>query len=586
MAMHLSLPPWILRWRARVPLAQQIAAQAAVLCIMLALLTAWWAGELARQQAVTRIQTSMNSLAGTTADRYGTYLFDRLRDISDIAQFEALQSIWAGRPDQVRQALMQMQQDFPAYAWIGFASPDGTVLASTGGLLEGQSVAERPWFVAGLQAPVIEDVHEATRLASLLPSESSTPLRFVDVAVPVRGPNRTLLGVLGAHVSWTWGENLRQLILTRLDPRLRTDIWILNDEGQSLLGLPFGEQPFAPQTISTILDEGHLTFTDEGAQPALTSALVTDSGGTPSLPRWIVVTRRPVSVVYADADAIRAGIMWAGLIFALVGVGGALAIGIYVSRPLHRLAVNVDRVGREPGASMLGRESGTREIVNLSTAIRSLLLRAATAEGAELAARQTATAIEQRMEEKTRQLGEHISTLQTLADTDPLTRLLNRRAFMTFATDAMAQFTRYDRPFSILLIDIDFFKRVNDTYGHSVGDQVIQIVASRTSAELRTTDKVARFGGEEFVVLLRETDVDGTLALAERIRSAISEAVIDVPPHDPLHVTASIGVAVAQPDDRDAEDTIERADRALYRAKHDGRNAVRMDGGGRLTEAA
>ena len=126
----------------------------------------------------------------------------------------------------------------------------------------------------------------------------------------------------------------------------------------------------------------------------------------------------------------------------------------------------------------------------------------------------------------------------------------------------------------MLVIDIDFFKRINDTFGHSVGDDVIKSVGAIVLAEARTIDKVARFGGEEFVVLMRETEKQGPASLAERIREIIAGQLIEHPDHGTIHLTVSIGAAMAAASDRDIEDVIERADRALYQAKAAGRNRV------------
>jgi diguanylate cyclase (GGDEF)-like protein len=128
-----------------------------------------------------------------------------------------------------------------------------------------------------------------------------------------------------------------------------------------------------------------------------------------------------------------------------------------------------------------------------------------------------------------------------------------------------------------LAIDIDYFKRVNDSFGHGVGDDVIEFVGRTIQAQVRTTDKVARFGGEEFVVLLRETDVSNGTMLAERIREQIARSLIAVRGDSAVHVTVSIGLATAKEDDRDIADVIERGDRALYVAKSSGRNRVVAD---------
>lgn len=168
--------------------------------------------------------------------------------------------------------------------------------------------------------------------------------------------------------------------------------------------------------------------------------------------------------------------------------------------------------------------------------------------------------------------------LEQLAQTDPLTQLLNRRALTERITAEMERALRYDSTMALLMIDLDHFKRVNDTYGHLVGDDVLRDVAQLLSDTIRASDIVARYGGEEFLVLLPETDDAGAESFAERIREAVEHhrfASESLP--EPLRLTASVGVAV-YPAARieSVEDLFARADAALYRAKADGRNRVRM----------
>jgi diguanylate cyclase (GGDEF)-like protein len=150
----------------------------------------------------------------------------------------------------------------------------------------------------------------------------------------------------------------------------------------------------------------------------------------------------------------------------------------------------------------------------------------------------------------------------------------------------MSYFRRYKRAIAILVVDIDMFKRVNDTFGHATGDDIIRGVGEVISAAARTTDKVARFGGEEFVVLLREIDEAGVMLFADRVRAAVAGAPIDTARSGPVHVTISIGLALASEHDRDIEDLIERADRGLYAAKSAGRNCVRLGGASEQKQAA
>jgi diguanylate cyclase (GGDEF)-like protein len=556
-----------------------MAMMTALLCIVLVIACTVAAANIASSQARQRVETGMSTLSGFMAWRLESFMLERYRDIQNLTTLEPLLKTWtSGTPDEIRSVLDDLQASYPGYTWLGFVRPDGTVLAATKGMLEGVSVADRAWFQHALEGPAVEDVHGARRLADLLePTVSGEPYRFVDVAFPVTDANGRLVGVIGAQLSWAFADEIRRAMLELMDPTLRTNIWILRSDGRTLLGPAFDSTPFAAETIASINHGLARPFVAETGEPTLTAATKAAEDTQLGL-GWIVVARRPVSAALASVDQLTASIFVAGLVLAILGVVLAWLASRRVTNPLRALAQQVDRIGRDPSATMIYRERGSSDVLTLSSAVRSLLRRIGTAQEAQVNAERAQDALQQRMEEKTRTFGEHINTLQELADTDPLTHLLNRRAFLTFAADAMSYFHRYGRGIAILVVDIDFFKRVNDTFGHGVGDDVIETVGTAIAGEVRTTDKVARFGGEEFVVLLRETDHEGAFALADRIRIKVGDTVLDARGHSGINVTVSIGLAMAAEGDADISDVVERADRALYYAKSSGRNRVVSDG--------
>ncbi|MDQ6888579.1 MAG: diguanylate cyclase [Gemmatimonadota bacterium] len=165
---------------------------------------------------------------------------------------------------------------------------------------------------------------------------------------------------------------------------------------------------------------------------------------------------------------------------------------------------------------------------------------------------------------------------ETLALTDPLTMVLNRRALMDRLVSELERARRYGLVLSLLLIDLDHFKRVNDSFGHLAGDGVLKEVARILQRQARAVDYVARYGGEEFAVVLPETPLQGAVVAGERIRKRIgSQPILRGSDGPPLEVTVSIGIA-ALPSLRvnSAEDIIAVADEVLYRAKAQGRNRV------------
>lgn len=165
------------------------------------------------------------------------------------------------------------------------------------------------------------------------------------------------------------------------------------------------------------------------------------------------------------------------------------------------------------------------------------------------------------------------SELQRLAETDPLTGIRNMRCILEYGKEDFRKSKRYGRSMSVLMLDVDHFKRINDTYGHQAGDAVLKEVARTCRESMREPDVIGRFGGEEFLVVLPETGIKAALSAAERLRRKIEE--IETPSKDGvITVTVSIGVSQVIESDAVLDNVIKRADEALYIAKTRGRNNV------------
>jgi diguanylate cyclase (GGDEF)-like protein len=163
--------------------------------------------------------------------------------------------------------------------------------------------------------------------------------------------------------------------------------------------------------------------------------------------------------------------------------------------------------------------------------------------------------------------------VQRLATIDDLTGIYNRRALFEQAAREVQRAVRFAHPLSITMFDLDHFKQVNDTHGHAAGDQALRMVAQRCRESIRAVDILGRFGGEEFVVVLPETNTAGACLAAERVRRRIVDTPI-VTDHGAIRVTCSLGVTSLGPND-DFDTLLKRADQALYDAKAAGRNCVR-----------
>jgi diguanylate cyclase (GGDEF)-like protein len=166
--------------------------------------------------------------------------------------------------------------------------------------------------------------------------------------------------------------------------------------------------------------------------------------------------------------------------------------------------------------------------------------------------------------------------LEKLATTDPLTGAHNRRSFLNLFELELERATRYQHDFALLMMDIDHFKKINDTYGHDNGDKVLKILVAESYGVLRGSDIFGRWGGEEFIILFPETNLQQASAAAERLRKTLSKSELMTDKGERISFTVSIGFTIIKGGKTNINSIIKRADDALYLAKEQGRNRVVM----------
>lgn len=169
----------------------------------------------------------------------------------------------------------------------------------------------------------------------------------------------------------------------------------------------------------------------------------------------------------------------------------------------------------------------------------------------------------------------HLSVERAI--TDELTGLYNRHYMKSHLATLMAKSQESRKPMSFLIVDVDYFKSVNDTYGHDVGDEVLKEFATRLASNIRGVDLACRYGGEEFVVVMPDTDLSFAYMVAERLRQEVADQAFQSSTGSEINLTISIGLAVSEGNEDDSAQLLRRADQALYRAKRDGRNRVVAD---------
>ncbi len=270
---------------------------------------------------------------------------------------------------------------------------------------------------------------------------------------------------------------------------------------------------------------------------------------------WGVVAETEEAIAFAPLHSLRRDTLWlTGAIVLAVGLA-AYVLGLTIVRPLHRLTRGAAAVA-EGDLDVEIPLVGGGEVVLLTRTFNEMV-------SGLRAARQALAATNDELREKNRQLHE-------LSITDGLTGLFNRSYLTRILDNELERSRRHQSSFAVMMIDIDHFKRFNDTHGHLAGDNVLRETASVLTECVRSCDYVARFGGEEFLVLLPETGTDEAGQAGERIRAGVEEHFADREDHDPI--TVSVGVA-SFPDNGDEIDAIvHAADEALYEAKRSGRN--------------
>ncbi|MDP3349394.1 MAG: cache domain-containing protein [Hydrogenophaga sp.] len=398
----------------RFSLGAWLALAFTLLSLLLTVMLTVFSDRTASTQVRRSIGNNLAELANQTTSRLDQAMFERYREVRLIA------NRLSGPLDlvEVKREIEALQQSYPTYAWIGVTDPSGKVLVATRNMLEGADVSQRPWFQNALKGQAVGDVHEALLLAQLMDSPGGEPMRFVDIAFPLKDNDGQITGVLGVHLSWKWARDIEQAIFVPVGRSRTIDPLIVSSTGAVLLGPPEVEGlTLQLRSVDEALQgkQGFVRETWADGEDYLVG--YSSDRGFEDYPGlgWRVLVRQDLDEAYAPVDQLHQRMLLGGgvaaLLFSLLGWG----LARWITRPLLGLA-DVAR-GLEAGYTVkVPASSAYEEVAILGGAFNSMVK---TLQHNEEELRQLNVSLERRVLERTAELQ---SSFERMDDSDARTR--------------------------------------------------------------------------------------------------------------------------------------------------------------------
>ncbi|MFC3533269.1 diguanylate cyclase [Vogesella facilis] len=375
------------------------------LSLLVGAATAFYFEQAASQEVAQSRGAALHDVSRSIAQALAENLRERDREISLLSRFPVFRRGDLHSPE-LRLHLEDIKNSYRHYAWVGVADTDGTVLSAAGGLLEGQSVLKRPWFIQGSHGAYVGDVHEAVLLAKKLPNPNpSEPLRFVDFAAPILGMDGKVRGVLGSHANWDWVQEVVQRALSSQHARDGMQVLILNRKGDILYPFAAIGSPLPPELAR--VSDGYATLNWPDGAAYLTSKVNVAARASTEL-GWQVLLRQPLAAALAPVKQLQQTLLLIALLASLIFMLCALWLASHLSRPIEQLVQVAQRVasGDESASFVTGQHS--LELQTLEASLRDMTL--------QLLARKQALAdsnrlLEQKVVARTAELSElyHLS---------------------------------------------------------------------------------------------------------------------------------------------------------------------------------
>jgi len=485
-----------------------------------------------RRAIRAKLDEQLSHASSRAAREMGLWLKERVYDLRVFASsYEVTENIEGSTPQTRRRLvdyLASVKERVADYVELMVVGSDLKIVASS------QRVPGRLHFTGSWlrQASLGDAV-----LGDPVFGDASAPTT-IEIAVPIQSPGGQFLGVLAGRLNFQGAERLLQEEVDGSESRAA-----VVQAGGRVIAAAGGSFTTLPE--ETLRQLQHADSTAASYRSPDGVSVLGVSAPVPSS-EWSAVVEIPASSAFKDIRRMRDATIL--LVLVLLAVVGSLAyaLGLLIVHPLDRLSLAANRVaGGDLNVAVPA--SGGGELSHLTGVFNDMV----------------------------RRLREGRVELERLSDTDELTGLANRRRLMAELEREVRRSDRHGHPFGILMLDVDRFKKFNDTWGHPAGDAALKRVADTLREQVRDVDTVARYGGEEFTVILPETPAAEAARVAERIRAA-TEKDRFTPEGGGTELTITVSVGYAEfPEHAGSPDAlIEAADRALYRSKQSGRNRV------------
>ncbi|SFX42996.1 sensor domain-containing diguanylate cyclase [Marinospirillum alkaliphilum] len=487
------------------------------------------------------------------ADKLDRYVWSRSAELALINGLETLR-----HPEDVegiQQVLNQLHQFIPVFSWVGFIDPQGRVVAATSGMRVGEDLSRHRIFLNARHQRFFGGVQDLVSSPENSSFSSVAPTHLIGISYPVLDHDQKFSGVLAAYLSLDWVREIIDGLTIPLATHKNIEMYVISGPDNRVLIGPETEvgQPLHLQSIVLARggDIGFRTETWPDGRIYLTSYV--QSSGHQNYPglEWVILLRQDLEKAYKPTRHML-GIIWLiGSVFGGLVLILSWMLAGRMARPLEQITLAA-RSMLDGSQRTLPRLKGYEEVEVLSNTLSTLVGQLIKAESSR----------------------DH---LHRIAHHDALTGLPNRNAMNEFLARARQQSPGTSGNLTLMFMDLDRFKQVNDTYGHEVGDKLLQQVAGRLLPLLADNERqlLVRLGGDEFVFLLESELADPRAVFSRIAEQAIhqlnQEFIID---GKSVHIGCSLGGAVWPADDPDLQHVMVLADQALYRAKQQGRNQL------------